>query len=328
MDDDLLIAGIVVVNYQPETPARRKQMRAAGREVVRKDELQRVIERTSDSTEMLEAQMRARMDAVVQEFRDSKTYQQEVIDALRPDVRRALAQVHDYKQFVQQIIQNMNVILEERHPGLSVDDKLERSSMQEKAIYHAAVIMDEKLDAMLFLESPERIREAKDHRTLRLHGSALKYVRIYDSRAKRKGINLGIHGRTWGSVYGNVRALSIIPHTLIDNATKYAPTGTEVRVCVREDQDELELVVEGYGPKIDAAENARIFDPFFRGRAARALSSEGMGYGLASAQNIARAHGTEITFDQGADRGPSGTYWTAFAVRFRKSDAQRHDVAA
>jgi signal transduction histidine kinase len=236
--------------------------------------------------------------------------------------------MHDYKQFVQQIIQNMNVIFEERHPGLELKEKLELASKEEKAVYYAAIIMDEKLDAMLFLESPGRIREASDHRVLRIHGAIMKYVSIYDSRATRKGIDLSIRGQSWGSTYGNVRALSIIPHTLIDNATKYAPTGTAVIVRLKEDDEYVLLDVEGYGPKIHDDEVSRIFDPFYRGRAARVLSSEGMGFGLASAQNIARAHGTAITFTQGPQVGPAGTYLTTFSVRFRKSDAPRHEAAA
>jgi len=316
VDDDLLIACVVVRDYPATTPALRKRIRQVGTGSIHRQELERAVQLCGVATSELESKLRAEMDSVVAEFRDSKGYQQEMVELLRPDLERTLTQVHDYKQFVQQIVQNMNVILESRYPGMPLDEKLDKATHEETAIYWAAILMDEKLDAALFLEASERIHEPREQGRTRLHGLVLKYIRIYKSRADRKNLTVSVVGDSWGKVQGNVRALGIIPHTLIDNALKYAPQGSRITLAFEERDDEILFSVESYGPEIEADERPRVFDLFFRAKAARQMSSEGTGFGLASAQNIAKAHSTEITLDQSDKQGAENTFLTTFSVRF------------
>jgi signal transduction histidine kinase len=283
------------------------------------DELDQVVDRYRSVADMIDAELRAKMDAVVAEYRESKSYQQEVVELLRPDLEKTLGQVHDYKQFVQQIIQNLNVLLEEQFPGLPIEEKLEQATHQETAMYWAALIMDERLDAALFLESPERIHEPREQGQHRLHGVVLKYLRIYQSRANDRQLKTAVIGESWGNVAGNTRALGIIPHTLIDNAIKYAPEGSRVTISLDEQDDAIVLAVESLGPKIGRDERSRIFDLFYRGEQAREKYSEGTGFGLASAQNVAKAHDTEITVEQDDNPGRGGAYRTEFRVSFDRA---------
>ena len=319
VDDDLLIAGIAVHDFPQKTLASRTRLRQVGRDAVSRQEVDRIVEQSVLATETQAAELRARMDAVVDEFRESRTYQQEVVELLRPDLQMTLAQVHDYKLFVQQIIQNMNVILETKYPGLELNDKLERATHEEAALYWAAILMDERLDAALYLETPERILEPREQATFRLHGLVLKYVRVYKSRADRNGVAVNMAGTSWAEIRGNARALAIIPHTLIDNALKYAPRGTAISVRFHEASETVTLEVEGFGPKIEPEEASRIFDLFYRAEAARRMSSEGTGFGLASAQNVARAHDTEIVVKQTGQKGPDGTFLTTFGITFERA---------
>jgi signal transduction histidine kinase len=316
VDSDLIIAGIAVSDFPYTTLARRKRLREVGRNAVTRDDLERLVETARAATETQERELQARRNAIVEEFRQSKGYHQQIVDLLRPELERTLAQAHDYKQFVQQIVQNMNVTLEKRFPGLPLEEKLDRASHEEAAIYWAATLMDEKLDALLFLDSPDRIHEPREQATFRLHGLVLKYIRVYQRRADAKRLRTRIIGESWAKINGNARALGIIPHTLIDNAIKYAPVGTEVNVVFREQDDEVVVAVESYGPTIRPDEITRIFDLFYRAEAARAVSSEGTGFGLASAQNIARAHNTEIVAQQGEEAGPDRTKLTTFSISF------------
>jgi signal transduction histidine kinase len=316
VDKDLLVAGVAVREYPTATPARLKRLRELRRDVVRRRDLERIAEAAAQARDEEAVETRSRMDEVVREFRESKTYQQEVLELLRPDFERALTQIHDYKQFVQQIVQNMNVILETRYPGLEFDKKLERATHHERALYWAAALMDEKLDAALFLEAPERIDEPREHGRFRLHGLVTKYVRIYKSRADNKQVTISMRGESWASIEGNSRALGIVPHTMIDNAIKYAPEGSRVFVTFLESGNTVTFGVESFGPKIEMEELHRIFDLFYRGQHAREMSSEGTGFGLASAQNVAKAHDTEIRVRQTERRGPGGTFETIFSVDF------------
>lgn len=89
-----------------------------------------------------------------------------------------------------------------------------------------------------------------------------------------------------------------ILHNLLQNALKFAPESTQVRVAV--DQVELDtgpaicVSVLDHGPGVGAEEAERIFEPFARGGATRERSIPGVGLGLAVSQQIARAHGGRI----------------------------------
>jgi signal transduction histidine kinase len=320
VDEDLLIAGVAVRDFPYKTLAANKRLREVGRDSITRQQLGQIVAHCRLATEAQAAELRAGMDAVIDEFRESRTYQQEVVELLRPDLQSALAQVHDYKLFVQQIIQNMNVILETKYPGLEMSDKLDRATHEEAALYWAASLMDERLDAALYLDAPERILEPREQGTFRLHGLVLKYVRIYKGRADRNGVVVSLQGTSWAEIRGNARALAIIPHTLVDNALKYAPRSTPISVRFIETPTNVTLVVESFGPKIKAGEGARIFDLFYRGEAARQMSSEGTGFGLASAQNVARMHETEIMAKQTNREGPQRTFLTTFSVTFERAN--------
>jgi signal transduction histidine kinase len=75
---------------------------------------------------------------------------------------------------------------------------------------------------------------------------------------------------------------------LVDNACKFAPDGTTVRVLVGSEAGRVTLAVEDAGPGIPPEERERIFDRFHRATSTGA----GAGLGLAIADGIVRAtHG-------------------------------------
>ncbi len=77
---------------------------------------------------------------------------------------------------------------------------------------------------------------------------------------------------------------------LIQNAGKYAPAGTEVRVRV----DGRKLEVLDRGPGVAAEDLDRLFEPFYRGIRNKSKST-GLGLGLMIAQQIVLLHSGRIT---------------------------------
>jgi signal transduction histidine kinase len=67
---------------------------------------------------------------------------------------------------------------------------------------------------------------------------------------------------------------------IIDNAIKYSPPGSTVRVLSREVGDFVEVVVEDNGPGLDEAEQEQLFTKFFRGKAIPGDQIKGSGLGL------------------------------------------------
>jgi len=85
---------------------------------------------------------------------------------------------------------------------------------------------------------------------------------------------------------------------LLDNAAKYAPPGTPVRLTVWRARDELNFSVEDDGEGIPEVERERIFEPFFRG-SLRRIEARGTGLGLSIARRLAEIQGGRLSYEPG-----------------------------
>jgi two-component system, OmpR family, phosphate regulon sensor histidine kinase PhoR len=81
---------------------------------------------------------------------------------------------------------------------------------------------------------------------------------------------------------------------LLDNAVKYSPASTTIRVEGAEADGRLAISVRDEGPGIPAAEQKQIFRKFVRGSQAEASGVKGTGIGLAMVQHIVQGHGGEL----------------------------------
>jgi K+-sensing histidine kinase KdpD len=101
------------------------------------------------------------------------------------------------------------------------------------------------------------------------------------------------------------RAVAEVVYTLLDNAAKYSPNGTSIRVRTeRADGEMIQLCVEDQGSGVPEHLRERIFDKFFRATrdgdaASTSQQPTGTGMGLAIAQGIVEAHGGRIWIEDG-----------------------------
>jgi signal transduction histidine kinase len=89
---------------------------------------------------------------------------------------------------------------------------------------------------------------------------------------------------------------------LIDNASKYSPHETEIRVTVRSGEGWLRLEVADEGPGIPQAALARVFDAFYRVDSPATRAVPGTGLGLPIVKKLIEMHGgkVEIASEHGA----------------------------
>ncbi len=95
---------------------------------------------------------------------------------------------------------------------------------------------------------------------------------------------------------------------LLDNATKYAPPGSGVRVTVSgragpNGELRSELAVTDQGPGLAPADQARAFDQFFRGADARRMVPDGSGIGLYAARGLVEAMDGRLELESVAGAG-------------------------
>ena len=255
-------------------------------------------------------------EKVIEAYIDDKQYEVDFLSSLKPEILKGLSFVHDYKQINSQIAQNINVIIEKAYSGQNIEEKLDKASREEKAIYHASKLLAEKLNISRFLLNPELLYSRERCTKSRFHGLVLKYVRIYTPQFENKLIRCEFRGHSYLEVLANPDALSIIPHTFIDNAQKYAPRNSSIRIDVNDEANHINFRVSSLGPKLVKGERKKIFGPFYRGKNAVLQEEEGAGYGLYISQMIAQKHlGSEIQVIQEFSKSNNSPVWTTFSIK-------------
>jgi two-component system sensor histidine kinase KdpD len=79
---------------------------------------------------------------------------------------------------------------------------------------------------------------------------------------------------------------------LLENAIKYTPPGTHIRICAQREDGAVRLAVEDTGPGLGVDATEQLFEKFSRGRTEG--NAGGVGLGLTICRAVARLHGGEI----------------------------------
>ncbi len=109
------------------------------------------------------------------------------------------------------------------------------------------------------------------------------------------------------------QALRSIAENLVENAAKYTPEGTRIDVQVERSREHWRLVVSDQGPGIPSAEQARIFEKFYRAGNEETRSAKGTGLGLYIVQRLVQRSGGVITVR--SDPGQGTTFAATFPLR-------------
>lgn len=103
----------------------------------------------------------------------------------------------------------------------------------------------------------------------------------------------------------DVHRFQRIVQNLADNALRYNPKGTKVRVSLRRQGQEAHMLFEDDGRGIPRDLAQEIFKPFVRAEESRNSGEGGSGLGLSIAKRIAQAHGGDLTLDSAQGQGCS-----------------------
>jgi signal transduction histidine kinase len=110
-------------------------------------------------------------------------------------------------------------------------------------------------------------------------------------------IVLDVHPAIVEAARDEIHRVSI---NLIENAIRYTPPGTQIRVSTREREGEAQLIVQDDGPGVPPELRATLFERFVRGAGDRGGS---FGLGLAIVKAVAQTHGGGVELQSPPEGG-------------------------
>lgn len=127
-------------------------------------------------------------------------------------------------------------------------------------------------------------------------------------------------------VFADRNSVERVLLNLLENAIKYSPEGTEVRITGRVQSESICLVVEDQGPGIAREHQERIFERFYRVDKARSRAAGGTGLGLSIVKHLVQSHGGEVWVDSESGRG--STFFFTLPIAHATREASRVPVAS
>ena len=107
-----------------------------------------------------------------------------------------------------------------------------------------------------------------------------------------------------------VRVQQII-HNLLDNAAKYSPDNTEIRVSVKRENANLLIGVRDRGKGLSPDERGKLFQSFER-LEETSVTKPGLGLGLLVCRRLVEAHGGKIWVE--SEPGEGSTFWFTMPI--------------
>lgn len=142
-----------------------------------------------------------------------------------------------------------------------------------------------------------------------------------ESFARKKGITIELEvpeAPVIATLSG--RGLDHVLLNLIENAIKYSPEGSRVRVVVAQDDEQVSIEVIDQGAGIPQKHQQRIFERFYRVDKGRSRDEGGTGLGLSIAKNLAQRMGGAI--DLTSEIGEGSTFRVTLPIQAIDADAQ------
>jgi two-component system sensor histidine kinase VicK len=137
----------------------------------------------------------------------------------------------------------------------------------------------------------------------------------FQVQAQAKELTLAVDDGEAVTAWCDEQRLAQVLRALVDNAVKFSPQGSAVRVATRAEASWATIVVSDDGPGIPAAELPHVFERFHRGSEERATTA-GAGLGLSIARELTEMMG-------GGIRADSGGGGASFSVRLPRAPRRR-----
>jgi two-component system phosphate regulon sensor histidine kinase PhoR len=178
--------------------------------------------------------------------------------------------------------------------GGAIDDREHRGRFLEIILDHARRLA-QLTDDLLELSQIEADRMELEIRPVLVAKLIESCVETTRPRAAEKQLTLSIDCPPGlPEISGDRRRLAEVLQNLLDNAVQYTGPGGRITVSARPEGGNVVITVSDTGIGIPQADQARIFERFYRVDAARSREVGGTGLGLSIAKHLVEAHSGRI----------------------------------
>jgi two-component system sensor histidine kinase KdpD len=181
----------------------------------------------------------------------------------------------------------------------SVTTLLSRAVLDESARRDLLSVIDEETDRLNRLVGEASEMAQLDSGMFKLDvqphaiGDALKLA-LEDAHGALENHPIEVEGEAGlPAVLMDVQRIREVLMHLLENAGKYSPAGSPIKITGEQQGDQIVTSIADRGPGIDSFEQSLIFEKFYRGQNQRYMAP-GTGMGLAIAKVIVEAHGGKI----------------------------------
>lgn len=234
-------------------------------------------------------QMAERLQTSIESERAADRVRRDLVTAVSHDLRTPLA--------------DLRAMVEAVDDGIVDDPESLRTYITE--MKHSVHSLGRLVDDLFYLVQLDASEIAAESRRARLEVVVAAAVESCRGGAFEKHLRVETSLGDAGQRLCSPRLTRVLQN-LLQNAIRHTPADGTVRVEARADGERLEVVIADSGEGIPAAHLDRVFEPFWRGDAAR--TTPGAGLGLALAKRITETLGGDIHVDSSPHEG------TRFAV--------------
>ena len=209
---------------------------------------------------------------------------------------------HELRTPLTSIIGYLELILEGEAGEISDDQRRFLGVIERNARRLLRLVGD-----LLFAAQVEAGTLSLAHEPVDLEAVVCEAVEAGRPRAEQAKVALTADTEPVGELQGDPERLGQVLDNLISNALKFTPAGGSVSVGLHRRNGNAVVEVSDTGIGIPAAEQARLFERFYRTSSATERSIPGIGLGLSISRAIALGHGGAISVQSEEGRGTTFT---------------------
>lgn len=231
--------------------------------------------------------------------RQSEQFKSTLLDAVAHEFKTPLTSI---KAATSAILTSQSLTAEQQHELLTIiDQETERLSRLMTEAIHLA-----------------RAESGKLHLSRSLHDvEALVQEALKQSSSSLNGKRIETHyAPALPQVHVDAELFAVALKQLVDNAARYSPEGSPIRITAEASADSVWIRVHNQGPGLSERERSMVFERFYRSPATSGKIA-GTGIGLPIAQDIVKAHGGYLDVESGPGMG------TEFSIRLPLAKGDR-----